>query len=451
MNQIREHWGSRLGFIMAAAGSAIGLGVLWKFPYTVGNNGGGLFILVYFLCVLFVGIPLFMGELILGRHAQISAVGAFSLKGVVSKWKSVGWLAVLASFLIMSYYSVIAGWCMSYSVMSLTGVFKGLSAQEVSSVFDSLSSSGFISIFWHGLFTLITVGIVIGGVRKGIEQWSKLMTKTLLVILLCLFFYSTGLEGFGRAVRFVFYPDTQTFHLSSILEALGLAFFTLSLGQGIMITYGSYMQKSEDIPKMGIIIGSMITIVSILAALSIFPVVFTFDLPSQGGSGLVFQTLPYLFEQLPASVLISSIFFILFVFCALTSAVPLIEVVAATLIDMYKWPRTKAAIVVGGLTFLFGIPSALAKTSCLSEWKVVYGMDFLSTMDHLVTVWILPIGGWLTAFFIGWKMDKSLVWQEFLSGASWKWTWSFWLFFIRWVVPVAIFTVILQKSGLINF
>jgi neurotransmitter:Na+ symporter, NSS family len=449
MSQIREHWSSRLGFIMAAAGSAIGLGVLWKFPYTVGNNGGGLFILAYLFCVLFVGIPLFMGELVLGRHAQLSAVGAFTGKRVSHKWKSVGWIAVLASFLIMSYYSVIAGWCMSYSLMSLTGVFKGKSALEVSRVFDALSSSGFISTFWHGLFTIITVGIVVSGVRKGIEQWSKVITKALLIILLCLFFYSISLDGFSKAVHFVFYPDLSRFQPVSVLEALGLAFFTLSLGQGIMITYGSYLQKSEDIPKIGLIIGSMMIVISILAALTIFPVIFTFDFPSQGGTGLIFQTLPYLFEQLPGSVILSSVFFLLFVFCALTSAVPLIEVVSATLIDMYGWTRIRAAVSVGAAAFLFGIPSALSGTGYLSEWKIIYGMDFLLTMDHLVTVWLLPIGGWFTAFFVGWKMDKNVVWQEFLSGTKWGGLWKFWLFFIRFVVPAAVLAILIQKSGII--
>jgi neurotransmitter:Na+ symporter, NSS family len=259
------------------------------------------------------------------------------------------------------------------------------------------------------------------------------------------------LDGFGKALHFVFYPDTHQFNASSILEALGLAFFTLSLGQGIMITYGSYMQKSEDIPKMGLVIGSMVIVVAILAALSIFPVVFTFNFPPEAGSGLVFKTLPYLFEQLPASLLISSIFFLLFVFCALTSAVPLIEVVAANLIDMYKWTRTKAAIAVGAATFLFGIPSCLAETGYLAKWKLIYGMDFLSTMDHIVSVWLLPIGGWLTAFFIGWKLDKNIVWQEFLQGTAWKKLWSFWLFFIRWIVPLAVLLILLQKSGLIAF
>ena len=449
MSQLREHWSSRLGFIMAAAGSAIGLGVLWKFPYTVGNNGGGLFILVYLLCVLFVGVPLFIGELVLGRNAQLSAVGAFTGKRISHKWKAVGWIAVLASFLIMSYYSVIAGWCMSYSLMSLTGVFKGKSIVEVGQVFEALSSSGFISTFWHALFTALTVGIVLSGVRKGIEQWSRVMTKALLVILLGLFAYSMTLGGFGKAVHFVFYPDVSRFDPFSVLEALGLAFFTLSLGQGIMITYGSYLQKTEDLPKIGLIVGSMMITVSILAALTIFPVIFTFDFPSQGGTGLIFKTLPYLFEQLPGSIVLSSVFFILFVFCAITSAVPLIEVVSANLIDMYGWNRKKAAITVGVAAFLFGVPSALSGTGCLDSWTKVYGMDFFLTMDHLVTVWLLPVGGWLTAFFIGWKMDKSTVWQEFLTGSKWGFLWRFWLFFIRFIVPVAVFGILLQKSGLI--
>jgi NSS family neurotransmitter:Na+ symporter len=215
-----------------------------------------------------------------------------------------------------------------------------------------------------------------------------------------------------------------------------------------MITYGSYMQKTEDIPKMGALIGSMIIVVAILCALIIFPVVFTFNFPPQEGSGLVFQTLPYLFEQLPASLLLSGIFFVLFVFCALTSAVPLIEVVAANLIDMYQWPRKKAVFAVGLGTFLFGLPSCFAKTPYLQSWKAIYGMDFLSTMDHLVSVWLLPVGGWFTAFFIGWKMDKNALWQEFVSGSKWSYLWKAWLVFIRWVVPAAVLAILIGKSGI---
>ena len=277
MSQFREHWSSRFGFVMAALGSAVGLGILWKFPYTVGNNGGGLFLLCYFFCVILLGIPLFIGELILGRSSQRAAVGAFAHHHQSeSAWRVTGWLGLLSSFLIMSFYSVIAGWGMSYVLMSIQGFNKGLSAIEVSNVFSELSRSGGISLFWHFLFTFLTTMIVITGVRKGIEHWAKTMTRILLVILFCLFFFSISLDGFSKAARFMFVPDITQFNFSSVIEALGLAFFTLSLGQGIMISYGSYLKQGENAVRMALIVSFSVIVVAILAALTIFPVVFTF-------------------------------------------------------------------------------------------------------------------------------------------------------------------------------
>ena len=289
MNHIREHWSSRIGFLMAAIGSAIGLGILWKFPYTVGENGGGLFLLSYLICLLIVGVPILIAELLLGRRTQRAAVGAFQVldtKG--SGWKVTGWFGVLASFLIMSFYSVIAGWGMSYILMSLTGFYQNLSGEEVGKVFTALSTSGEISLFWHFLFTLITVGIVMSGVRKGIERWAKIMTKVLLVLLVLLFLYSLTLKGFPKAAQFIFHPGLKDFKLSSLIEALGLAFWTLSIGQGIMISYGSYMRRSESIVQLSGVIAFSVIVVAILAALMIFPVVFTFGLEPQSGYGLVF-------------------------------------------------------------------------------------------------------------------------------------------------------------------
>ena len=366
MNQVREHWGSRLGFILAAVGSAIGLGVLWKFPYTVGENGGGLFLFSYIVCIIVIGIPVLIGELLLGRHSQRAAVGAFEvLSQERPKWKIAGWFGVLSSFLIMSFYSVIAGWGMSYVLMSLSGFYQNLSSGEVSGIFEKLSHSGSITLFWHFLFTLITMSIVLSGVRKGIEFWSKIMTRALFVILLGLFFYSITMDGFGKAAHFIFYPDVQEFSFSSALEALGLAFFTLSLGQGIMISYGSYMRKKENIPQMACIIGFSVVVVAILAAMTIFPVIFTFGFEPQQGSGLIFKTLPYLFAQLPGSLVISTIFFTLFVFTALTSAIPFVEVVATNIMELAHWPRKRAVLLVAAGTFIFGVPSALAFSQTL--------------------------------------------------------------------------------------
>ncbi len=451
MTQVREHWGSRLGFILAAVGSAVGLGVLWKFPYTVGENGGGLFLFTYFLCVLVIGIPVLIGELLLGRRSQRAAVGAFgALSPKRAHWKAAGWFGVLASFLIMSFYSVIAGWGMSYILMSLSGFYQNIPIEDISGVFDKLASSGSITLFWHFLFTLITMSIVLTGVRKGIEFWSKIMTRALFAILLVLFFYSMTLDGFGEAAHFIFHPDFSEFSFSSALEALGLAFFTLSLGQGIMISYGSYMRKEENIPQMAFVVGGSVLLVATLAAMTIFPVIFTFGFAPQQGAGLIFKTLPYLFAQLPGSLVISTVFFTLFVFTALTSAIPFIEVVATNIMELANWPRKRATLTVAAGTFLFGIPSALAFSGgFFPKWRTVYGENFLMTIDGIVSTWIIPVGGLLTALFIGWGLKREIAAGEFPLGKKWQRFYQGWHFFMKWIIPVTISLIILQKSGVI--
>lgn len=452
MQKQREHWSSHLGFILAAAGSAIGLGTLWKFPYVTGQNGGGLFVLIYIFCTFFIGIPIFIAELILGRRAQRGAVGIFAtLSNNSTVWKGVGWMGVASSFLIMSFYSVLAGWGLNYVFMSLNQFYQNHTAQEISGVFEILSSSGDITIFWHFAFTALTLAVVLPGIRHGIEYWSKFMTLGLLVILVGLAFYSTTLEGFDDAVRFIFYPDFAKFKPSGALEALGLSFFTLSLGQGIMLTYGSYMRHSEDIPKTACIIGFMIIIISLLTALMIFPIIFTFGFAPEGGPGLVFKTLPVLFAKLPGALFISTTFFVLFTFTALTSAIALVEVVVANFMDLYGWSRRKSALIAGGACFLFGIPSALASTNTLfGNWQLIYGKNFFETVDSLVSIWLLPVGGLLIAIFVGWFLDKEISREEFSSGTTYKWLWRPWLFFMRWVAPIAIVCIILQQSGIIN-
>lgn len=448
----REHWSSHIGFILAAAGSAIGLGTLWKFPYVTGENGGGFFVFVYILCTFFIGIPIFIAELILGRKAQRGAVGIFAtLTHNSTVWKGVGWLGVISSFLIMSYYSVLAGWGLNYVFMSLNQFYLNRSAQEISSIFDTLYSSGDITLFWHFLFTALTIAVVYPGVRQGIEYWSKFMTSSLLVMLLALCAYTVTLDGVSEAINFLFTPDFTRFKPSSALEALGLSFFTLSLGQGIMLTYGSYMQRSEDIPKTSGIIGSMIILISLLAGLMIFPVIFTFGFTPQEGRGLVFKILPLLFGKLPGALLISTTFFVLFVFTALTSSIALVEVVIANFMDLLGWTRKKAVLVTGISCFIFGIPSALSGTNTLfANWSLIYGKTFLATVDDLVSIWLLPIGGLMIAIYTGWFLDKAISEEEFQAGTKWKVLWRPWLFFMRWVVPVAIICIMLQKSGLID-
>lgn len=452
MQKQREHWSSHLGFILAAAGSAIGLGTLWKFPYVTGENGGGLFFLIYLFCVAFVGIPVFVAELILGRKAQRGAVGVFDkLAHHSSFWKLPGWLGVIASFIMMSYYSVVAGWGLNYVFMSLSQFYQGRSSEEISQAFDVLAASGDITLFWHFVFLSITMAVVYPGIRHGIEYWSKFMTTSLLILLVCLTAYSFTLEGFFEAVSFLLKPDFKEFKPSSALEALGLSFFTLSLGQGIMLTYGSYMRRSEDIPKTSGIIGGMILLISLLAGLMIFPIIFTFGFAPQSGPGLVFKTLPVLFAQLPGSLLISTTFFTLFVFTALTSAVALVEVVVANFMDLMGWSRRQSVLVVGVSIFIFGIPSALSNSDMLfANWTKLYGKSFFMTFDDLVSVWLLPVGGFLIAVYTGWFLKKEIAEEEFISGTTLPWLFKPWLFFIRWVAPLAIGIIMLQKSGLID-
>ncbi|MGE3954054.1 MAG: sodium-dependent transporter [Parachlamydiales bacterium] len=450
MKAKREHWATRVGFIMAALGSAIGLGTLWKFPYVTGESGGGLFVLVYLGCTLFIGIPVFIAELLLGRRAQRGVVGIFSTLSEKGNWRAVGFLAVLAPILILSYYHVVAGWGLNYVFLSLVQFSKGKTPAEIQSVFDLLFQSGAITLFFLFLFTAIVVAMVYQGVQKGIEYWSRIMTVSLFVLLIGLLFYSMTLEGFGDAVRFVFKPDLSKMRPSTILTALGLAFFTLSLAHGVMLTYGSYLTKGENVPRVALIVAGSDIVVSLLAALMIFPIIFTFGLEADQGAGLVFKTLPVLFARLPGTLVISTAFFVLFVFTALTSAIAMLEVIAANFMDLYKWPRGRAAIISGAIVFVLGIPCALSGSGTLfGAWPEMYNQTYFQTIDNLVNTWILPLGGLFTALFAGWMVKREHLAEEYRAGASMR-LFSAWHFFVRWVVPIAVILVILQNVGVID-
>ena len=417
-----------------------------------GKNGGGLFVLLFLFFTIVIGLPVFMGELLLGRRAQRGAVGIFeNLAPKAPGWKMVGWLSVVSSLLILAYYCVVSGWGLNYILLSLSQFWEGRSSEEISGVFDIMYSSSQISLFWQFIFVLITGGVVYQGIRKGIEHWSKILTSSLLVLLLGLLIYSFTLKGFGAAFRFIFYPDFSSLTPSGILEALGLAFFTLSLGQGIMLTYGSYMTKTEDIPKTAVLVGCMNIVVSILAALMIFPIVFTFGFEPQQGFGLVFKTLPVLFAQLPGALALSTLFFILLVFTALTSSVALLEVIVANFMDLQGWNRKKSTIVAALIVLILGIPCALSGSGALfGEWEAMYGKTFFETIVDLVSQWILPFVGLFVSIFAGWYMSRSEIKEEFNSGTAWKKVFTVWIFFVRWFAPIAIGIIILQRSGIFD-
>lgn len=452
MKSQREHWATEIGFILATAGSAIGLGSLWRFPYTAGENGGGAFVLLYVLFTFFLGIPVFIAELIIGRAAQKSPIFAYEeLSRPSTHWKTVGWLNLITCFTILSFYCVISGWCLNYALMSLTQFTSGKSPEQVRAVFDILYNAPDVNLFWLFFFILLNVGVVYGGIRKGIEHWSRILTPALLFIMVALFFYSITLEGFPQALRFILYPDFSKLSTSAILDALGMAFFTLSVGMGIILTYGSYLKPQENIPKTGFIVALMTLLVSLMAALIIFPIVFSFGFPPEGGPGLIFKTMPILFAKLKGSLLISTVFFLLLIFTALTSSISLFEVLVANLMEVFNWSRGKAMLFSGGGVFIFGIPSALAGSNLLfPDWKAIYGMDFFETMNYISTSWMMPIAGLLTVIFTGYKMDKTLTQEEFMKGTKMHCFFKPWFFSIRYLAPAAVILIILEQAKVIN-
>ena len=453
MSKTHEHWASRLGFIMATAGSAVGLGSLWRFPYIAGENGGGAFVLLYLLFTFGIGLPVFIGELIIGRKTQKSAVlGYAEMTGGSSNWRILGWLNVITCLIILSYYSVVSGWCLSYSLMSLNQFTLGKNPAEIKQTFDTLFASPGINILWFALFLLMNVGIIMSGVRKGIEHWSKILMPALFIILIGLFCYSLTLPGFNEAFKFVFVPNFAKLSASAVLNALGMAFFTLSVSLGIIVTYGSYMHREDNIPYNSFIITIMTVFVSLIAALITFPIVFSANLPPESGPGLVFQTLPILFAQIPAAKLISTVFFLLLLFAALTSTMSLLEVLVANVIEVWEISRKKATFLAASLTFIVGIPSALSGSKTLfPQWEAIYGKNFFDTVSYLTASWFMPLAGLFVTILIGWKMKRADALEEFGHGCVHKFFAKPWLFLIKWVCPAIVLIIILQESGLLNF
>ncbi|MCH9624733.1 MAG: hypothetical protein S4CHLAM27_11330 [Chlamydiia bacterium] len=452
MTKTHEHWSSKLGFIMATAGAAVGLGSLWKFPYVAGANGGGAFVFLYILFTLIIGLPVFIGELIIGRKTQKSSVLAFpSLRKDGENWRGLGWLNFMTTLLILSYYCIIAGWVLSYIFMSLTKFSEGKSPEQIQESFTLLSSSAGISLLWFALYLLINLGIICSGIKKGIEHFAKILMPALFILLIGLFFYAMTMPGFGQAVSFVFYPKFDNLSGQGVLNALGMAFFTLSVGLGINITYGSYMHKKENIPNNSLIITAMTVFVSLIAALVIFPIVFTFGFAPQEGAGLIFKTLPVVFAKLPGTVLLSTMFFSLVLFAALTSTIALLEVLVANVIENFSISRTRAAVILTGLIFVLGIPSALSGTDTLfPSWSIIYSKSFFATIDYLTQNWMLPLSALFTAIFVGWFTDKKEIQHQFATGTSLTWLSSPWFFMVKYVAPLLVIIIILQEAGLIK-
>jgi NSS family neurotransmitter:Na+ symporter len=444
--QKRGLWSSRLGFIMASAGSAVGLGNIWKFPYITGMHGGGAFVLFFIFCIILVGIPIMISEMVIGRHTRKDPVGAF-MKARGGAWVLAGWLGVIAGFVILSYYCVVAGWAVDYLWLSLRGTFSGQHAPQVPQLFAGLLSSDLSQIFWQAVFMGMTVIIVLGGVSSGLERANKIMMPVLLLILMILAVNGLTSPGGLKALRFLFSPDWSKLDPPAMLEALGHAFFSLSLGMGAMLTYGSYAGEKTNIPSVAITVSVMDTCVALMSGMAIFPIVFTYSMEPAAGPGLVFKTLPIIFSQMPGGTLIAILFFLLLVFAALTSSISLLEVVVAYYSDEKKWGRKKATLIMGFIIFLIGIPSAMSN-NLLKDIHFIGNRNFLDSIDLLATNYILPLGGFLIASFTGWVLTTSLAKGEIEKGSVRFHLYPAWHFLIKYVSPILVALVFLNKIGL---
>ena len=414
----RAHWSGRLAFVLAASGSAVGLGNIWKFPYMAGVNGGGAFVLLYLVCIAAVGLPVLIAEIYIGKKGQKNAVEAFDeTLGQSTPWRNVGLLGVISAFLILSFYSVVGGWVLDFEVRALTNAFHSEADKDViaGAWGESLKNAG-MTIFWHTLFMALTIGIVLGGIQRGIERWSRILMPTLFVILIGLFFYATTLDGFGEAMAFLFLPDFSKLTGAGFLEAVGHSFFTLSLGMGAMITYGSYLSEHEPVIGTAITVAILDTVIALTAGSVIFAVVYSFGADPSGGPGLMFSTLPVLFSQTDYAWIISVVFFMLVGFAALTSAISMLEVVVAYFDEVLGWSRTKSTLTLGAVIWALGLLCALS-FNVLSDFTIL-DKTFFDLFDVATSQYLLPIGGLLIAVFYGWTLGEKHVQQTFESGAS---------------------------------
>ena len=440
-------WQSRWLFILAATGSAVGLGNIWKFPYITGENGGGAFVLVYLLCISIIGIPVMIAEVSLGRmgrQSPINTMKALAQKaGASPLWSSIGWMGAIAGFLILSFYSVIAGWALSYTLDMASGNFVNISAENSGKIFGDLLANPTQLTIWHTAFMILTLGVVARGVNAGLEKAIKVLMPVLFILLFILFGYALSSSGFGQGFSFMFDFDFSKLTTESIMVALGHAFFTLSLGLGAIMAYGAYMPADTSIAKTIIIVAFLDTAVAIMAGLAIFPIVFANGLEPSAGPGLLFQTLPIAFGQMSGGVIFGTMFFVLVSFAAWSSAISLAEPIVAWFVEKFKMSRTLAAVIIGFSAWLLG----LATVFSFNIWSDVKMFDktVFDLLDFLTTNIMLPMGGLFIAIFVGWKMSETKMMNE--VGIDYPILFKLWRFTLRFLAPIAIIAVLV--NGLI--
>ena len=441
----REHFGSRFAVIAAMAGSAVGLGNIWRFPYILGENGGAAFILVYIAASLILVLPIFYAESIIGRRARSDTYGAMKKLAPGTHWHWVGLLTVISPLLLLSYYSVVGGWSVEYLFMSLSFSFTDVPAEEIPGFFGHFISSPWQPVLTHTAFMAMVTGIVLGGVKKGIEKFSKVAMPLLFVLILVIMVYSLTLPGAFKGVEYLVKPDFSRLTADACAAALGQAFFSLSLGVGTILTYSSYVKKEENLLVSGLGTAVSDLLFALIAAFAVMPAVFAAGIQPGGGPGLVFETLPFIFhkmgEGMPVvTTLISAVFFVAILAAALTSAISMLEVGVTFLADEKGMPRRRATLLLAFLCWAVGILCSLS-FGPLADVKVL-GLSFFDFLDGLCSDWLLPLGGLVFTLFVGWKMSKVDVRDEFTNGGTVnRRLFDVVYFLMRFVAPVGILVV----------
>jgi len=482
---MKHEWSSRLAFILAAVGSAVGLGNIWKFPYITGEYGGGVFIFAYLVCICLIGLPIMLSEIALGRRGKQSPVNTMLLlaqqAGSSPAWSLLGWSGMLAGCLILSYYSVIAGEVLAYSFRASTGIFTQQTVDGVKGILNSLESEPEKLLAWHTIFIALTMLSVARGVKGGIEKTVSFLMPALFVLLLVLVGYAMNSGGFERAIEFMFTPDFEKFFYARdevgnylmdaedqkiftwepMMVALGHAFFTLSLGMGAIMMYGSYLNRHVSIGQMTLIIIVMDTLVALLAGLAIFPLVFANGLNPAAGPGLIFETLPLAFGSMAGGTFIGTLFFVLLFLAALTSAISLIEPTVAWLIESKGMRRIKATVWIGMVVWFIGLATIFSMagvtlediiTSVLGDVELegeIFQKNMFQLIDFFTASIMLPLGGLFIALFAGWVMDRHSTEQEFSFQN--RYLYSAWHIMVRYVSPVLVFFVFVNITGIFKF
>tara|TARA_Y100000768_G_scaffold376198_1_gene347975 strand:- start:7712 stop:9133 length:1422 start_codon:yes stop_codon:yes gene_type:complete len=467
---IHGQWSSKLLFIFAATGSAVGLGNIWKFPYMTADSGGGAFVLIYIASVIFLALPIMCAEILIGKRGKQNPVNSlrtlsseasiyyekepdvtlnrtttvkkqFEDNDIFSNWEVVGWMGILAGIFILSFYSVIAGWTLSYIIKSITGSFYLITAAGASAKFESLISDPEKLVLWHTIFMILTCYIVSKGIKSGIESAIKFLIPGLFLILIALAIYASYLSGFSEAMTYFFVADFNKINSDVVLSAMGMAFFSLSIGMGSLMIYGSYLPDDTSIFQVSTAVAFSDTLVAILAGIIIFPIVFTYNLdPNTAGPGLIFETLPIAFGAMDFGTIIATAFFILLFFAAITSSISLIEPAITFVIEKYSISRVYATNLLGFITWFLGIFTVLSFNH-LSDFKI-FGMTIFDNLDYLTSKIMLPLGGLLMALFVGYVMNKLIVFNE-LKGNS-NFIKYFWYMLLKVLSPILIIMIFVE-------